>query len=136
MKKGIIEARVRYTETDQMGVVYHSNYLNYLELGRVEWLRSLGYSYAELEKRGVLLPVVHAELNYRFPARYDELIRVETEVSSIGKSSIEFSSQLYNENDALLLEGKIKLVCLNAETFKPISIPVDLRNLMGEVTNV
>ena len=136
MKKGIIEARVRYAETDQMGVVYHSNYLNYLELGRVEWLRSLGYSYAELEKRGVLLPVVHAELNYRFPARYDELIRVETEVSSIGKSSIEFSSQLYNENDALLLEGKIKLVCLNAETFKPISIPVDLRNLMGEVTNV
>lgn len=136
MKKGIIEVRVRYAETDQMGVVYHSNYLNYLELGRVEWLRSLGYSYAELEKRGVLLPVVHAELNYRFPARYDELIRVETEVSSIGKSSIEFSSQLYNENDALLLEGKIKLVCLNAETFKPISIPVDLRNLMGEVTNV
>ena len=136
MKKGIIEVRVRYAETDQMGIVYHSNYLNYLELGRVEWLRSLGYSYAELEKKGVLLPVVHANLNYRFPARYDELIRVETEVSSIGKSSIEFISQLYNENDALVLEGKIKLVCLNAETFKPISIPVDLRNLMGEVTNV
>ena len=136
MKKGVIEVRVRYAETDQMGVVYHSNYLNYLELGRVEWLRSLGYSYAELEKKGVLLPVVHAELNYRFPARYDELIRVETEVSSIGKSSIEFSSQLYNENDTLLLEGKVKLVCLNADTFKPISIPADLRNLMGEVTNV
>jgi acyl-CoA thioester hydrolase len=50
MKKGVIEVRVRYAETDQMGVVYHSNYLNYLELGRVEWLRSLGYSYAELEK--------------------------------------------------------------------------------------
>jgi len=136
MKKGVIEVRVRYAETDQMGVVYHSNYLNFLELGRVEWLRSLGYSYAELEKKGVLLPVVHADLNYRFPARYDELIRVETEVSSIGKSSIEFSSQLYNENDTLLLEGKVKLVCLNADTFKPISIPADLRNLMDEVTNV
>ena len=136
MKKGVIEVRVRYAETDQMGVVYHSNYLNFLELGRVEWLRSLGYSYAELEKKGVLLPVVHADLNYRFPARYDELIRVETEVSSIGKSSIEFSSQLYNENDTLLLEGKVKLVCLNADTFKPISIPADLRNLIGEVTNV
>jgi len=136
MKKGVIEVRVRYAETDQMGVVYHSNYLNFLELGRVEWLRSLGYSYAELEKKGVLLPVVHVDLNYRFPARYDELIRVETEVSSIGKSSIEFSSQLYNENDTLLLEGKVKLVCLNADTFKPISIPADLRNLMGEVTNV
>lgn len=136
MKKGVVEVRVRYAETDQMGVVYHSNYLNFLELGRVEWLRSLGYSYAELEKKGVLLPVVHADLNYRFPARYDELIRVETEVSSIGKSSIEFSSQLYNENDTLLLEGKVKLVCLNADTFKPISIPADLRNLMGEVTNV
>ena len=136
MKKGVIEVRVRYAETDQMGVVYHSNYMNFLELGRVEWLRSLGYSYAELEKKGVLLPVVHVDLNYRFPARYDELIRVETEVSSIGKSSIEFSSQLYNENDTLLLEGKVKLVCLNADTFKPISIPADLRNLMDEVTNV
>lgn len=136
MKKGIIELRVRYAETDQMGIVYHSNYLNYLELGRVEWLRSLGYSYAELEKKGVLLPVVHAELNYRFPACYDELIRVETEVSSIGKSSIEFSSQLFNESDVLVLEGKIKLVCLNADTFKPISIPANLRNLMGEVMNV
>lgn len=136
MKKGVVEVRVRYAETDQMGVVYHSNYLNYLELGRVEWLRSLGYSYAELEKKGVLLPVVHAELNYRFPARYDELIRIETEVSSIGKSSIEFSSQLYNVNDTLVLEGKVKLVCLNADSFKPISIPVDLRNLIGEVMDV
>lgn len=136
MKKGVVEVRVRYAETDQMGVVYHSNYLNYLELGRVEWLRSLGYSYAELEKRGVLLPVVHAELNYRFPARYDELIRVETEVSSIGKSSIEFSSQLFNEMDVLVLEGKVRLVCLNADVFKPISIPEDLRSLISDVMNV
>lgn len=136
MKKGVVEVRVRYAETDQMGVVYHSNYLNYLELGRVEWLRSLGYSYAELEKKGVLLPVVHAELNYRFPARYDELIRVETEVSSIGKSSIEFSSQLFNEMDALVLEGKVRLVCLNADAFKPISIPEDLKNIISDVMNV
>ena len=136
MKKGVVEVRVRYAETDQMGVVYHSNYLNYLELGRVEWLRSLGYSYAELEKKGVLLPVVHAELNYRLPARYDELIRVETEVSSIGKSSIEFSSQLFNEMDALVLEGKVRLVCLNADVFKPISIPEDLRSLISDVMNV
>lgn len=136
MKKGVVEVRVRYAETDQMGVVYHSNYLNYLELGRVEWLRSLGYSYAELEKKGVLLPVVNAELNYRFPARYDELIRVETEVSSIGKSSIEFSSQLFNEMDALVLEGKVRLVCLNADVFKPISIPEDLRSLISDTMNV
>ena len=136
MKKGVVEVRVRYAETDQMGVVYHSNYLNYLELGRVEWLRSLGYSYAELEKKGVLLPVVHAELYYRFPARYDELIRVETEVSFIGKSSIEFSSQLFNEMDALVLEGKVRLVCLNADVFKPISIPEDLRSLISDTMNV
>ena len=62
---GEIEVRVRYSETDQMGVVYHSNYLNYLELSRVECLRELGFSYAELEKKDVLLPVVRVALDYR-----------------------------------------------------------------------
>ena len=86
--KGEIQLRVRYSETDQMGVVYHSNYLNYLELSRVEWLRDLGFSYAELEKNGVLLPVVHASLNYRSPARYYDLLRIESRVSEMGGSSI------------------------------------------------
>lgn len=128
--KGEIRLRVRYSETDQMGVVYHSNYLNYLELSRVEWLRDLGFSYAELEKNGVLLPVVHASLNYRSPARYDDLLRIESRVSEIGGSSIEFQSEIYNESGVLLVEAVVRLVCIQSGTFKPIAVPDYLRELI------
>lgn len=128
--KGEIQLRVRYSETDQMGVVYHSNYLNYLELSRVEWLRDLGFSYAELEKNGVLLPVVHASLNYRSPARYDDLLRIESRVSEIGGSSIEFQSEIYNESGVLLVEAVVRLVCIQSGTFKPIAVPDYLRELI------
>ena len=128
--KGEIQLRVRYSETDQMGVVYHSNYLNYLELSRVEWLRDLGFSYAELEKNGVLLPVVHASLNYRSPARYDDLLRIESRVSEMGGSSIEFQSEIYNESGVLLVEAVVRLVCIQSGTFKPIAVPDYLRELI------
>lgn len=78
MKTETISVRVRYQETDQMGVVYHANYLIHFELGRVEWLRSKGLDYAALEKSGVLLPVVNVTVNYQSPARYDQLIKVVT----------------------------------------------------------
>ena len=132
--KGEIQLRVRYSETDQMGVVYHSNYLNYLELSRVEWLRDLGFSYAELEKNGVLLPVVHASLNYRSPARYDDLLRIESRVSEMGGSSIEFQSEIYNERGVLLVEAVVRLVCIQSGTFKPIPVPSYLRELIEKTT--
>ncbi|MGA0942022.1 MAG: acyl-CoA thioesterase [Flavobacteriaceae bacterium] len=132
--KGEIQLRVRYSETDQMGVVYHSNYLNYLELSRVEWLRDLGFSYAELEKNGVLLPVVHASLNYCSPARYDDLLRIESRVSEMGGSSIEFQSEIYNERGVLLVEAVVRLVCIQSGTFKPIPVPSYLRELIEKTT--
>ena len=132
--KGEIQLRVRYSETDQMGVVYHSNYLNYLELSRVEWLRDLGFSYAELEKNGVLLPVVHASLNYCSPARYDDLLRIESRVSEMGGSSIEFQSEIYNERGVLLVEAIVRLVCIQSGSFKPIPVPSYLRELIEKTT--
>jgi len=132
--KGEIQLRVRYSETDQMGVVYHSNYLNYLELSRVEWLRDLGFSYAELEKNGVLLPVVHASLNYCSPARYDDLLRIESRVSEMGGSSIEFQSEIYNDRGVLLVEAVVRLVCIQSGTFKPIPVPSYLRKLIEKTT--
>ncbi|MGA0062591.1 MAG: acyl-CoA thioesterase [Flavobacteriaceae bacterium] len=132
--KGEIQLRVRYSETDQMGVVYHSNYLNYLELSRVEWLRDLGFSYAELEKNGVLLPVVHASLNYCSPARYDDLLRIESRVSEMGGSSIEFQSEIYNDRGVLLVEAVVRLVCIQSGTFKPIPVPSYLRELIEKTT--
>lgn len=130
---GEIEVRVRYSETDQMGVVYHSNYLNYLELSRVEWLRELGFSYAELEKKDVLLPVVRVALDYRSPARYDDLLRIETRVSEMGASSIEFQSEIYNQKGTLLVEALVRLVCIQSVTFKPMAVPVFLRELIEKM---
>ena len=78
MKDYEFSVRVRYAETDQMGVVYHGNYAQYFEMGRVEWLRNLGISYKWMEENGVMLPVVSLQLNYKKPARYDDLLRVKT----------------------------------------------------------
>ena len=74
MKSHQIQVRVRYSETDQMGVVYHGNYIPYFEIGRVEWLRDKGISYKSLEENGIALPIVSMTLNYKKPARYDDLL--------------------------------------------------------------
>ena len=104
MKTETISVRVRYQETDQMGVVYHANYLTYFELGRVEWLRSKGLDYAALEKSGVLLPVVNVTVNYQSPARYDQLIKVVTTLEKIGGASVVFYTQIIAENETVLVD--------------------------------
>ncbi len=99
--------RVRYAETDQMGVVYHGNYFSWFEVGRVEMLRSLGFSYAELESEGCVLPVLEARCRYRRPARYDDLLGVETVVETVRGSVLVFSYAVWKEA-VLLAEGETK----------------------------
>lgn len=86
--------RVRYQETDQMGVVYHANYLNWFELGRTEMIRKLGFPYSRIEEHGLFLPVVEAEMKFRQPARYDEEIMIYTRVVSYSQVRIEFSYEI------------------------------------------
>lgn len=124
------EVRVRYQETDRMGVVYHANYLSYFELGRVEWLRFKGLDYARLEDSGVLLPVVNVSVNYKAPARYDQLLSVKTELIKIGGASIVFRNKIYDENNQLLVEGEVTLVATDSSSFKPIKIPASLLSLI------
>jgi acyl-CoA thioester hydrolase len=88
------ELRVRYQETDQMGVVYHANYLNWFEIGRTEWIRSRGMTYEELEKRGLLLPLTDAEIKFRLPARYDDQLAVYTKVIEFSSVRIKFASEI------------------------------------------
>lgn len=132
MKTETISVRVRYQETDQMGVVYHANYLTYFELGRVEWLRSKGLDYAALEKSGVLLPVVNVTVNYQSPARYDQLITVVTTLEKIGGASVVFYTQIIAENETVLVDGRVTLVATDAKNFKPIKLPDQLRSLIEE----
>jgi len=86
--------RVRYQETDQMGVVYHTNYLNWFEWGRTELIRTMGMSYGEMESRGLLLPVTHAELAFKQPARYDDTIAIYTRISEFSGLKLHFANEV------------------------------------------
>jgi len=113
-----------------MGVVYHGNYAQYLEIGRVEWLRARGISYKELEKRGVMLPVISLSLNYKKSAFYDDLITVETRLKKTPSVRIEFDFVIYNEEQEILVEANTVLVFMNMENKKPIRCPKYLLDLI------
>lgn len=117
------KVRVRYAETDQMGVVYHGNYAQYFEMGRVEWLRNLGLSYSYMENNGIMLPVVSLTINYKKPARYDDLLRVRTIFKKQTSVKIEFDYEIFNENDELLTTGNSVLVFVDMKTGRPVSPP-------------
>lgn len=115
--------RVRYAETDQMGVVYHGNYAQYFEMGRVEWLRNLGVSYRSMEESGIMLPVVSLTMNYKKPARYDDLLTVRTIFKEQTSVKIEFDYEILNEGGELLTTGNSILVFVNMKTGRPTSPP-------------
>lgn len=115
--------RVRYAETDQMGVVYHGNYAQYFEMGRVEWLRNLGISYKSMEEDGVMLPVVSLTMNYKKPARYDDLLTVRTIFKEQRSVKIEFDYEILNEAGELLTTGNSVLVFVDGKTGRPTAPP-------------
>lgn len=124
--------RVRYAETDQMGVVYHANYLVWMEIGRVELVRSLGVSYKDLEeKEGLCLAVVAAGCRYLYPARYDQEIVVETEVANATARTVEFSYRIRSlQPERLLAEASTKHMWLNRE-FRPTRLPEQYHAALG-----
>ena len=123
MKEHQFTVRVRYAETDQMGVVYHGNYAQYFEMGRVEWLRDKGVSYKWMEENGVMLPVVSLTMNYKKPARYDDLITVRTIFKSQTSVKIEFDYEIYNESQELLTIAHSVLVFVDMKTGRPVPPP-------------
>ena len=123
MKEHEYKVRVRYSETDQMGVVYHGNYAQYFEMGRVEWLRNLGVSYKWMEESGIMLPVVSLNMNYKKPARYDDLLTVKTIFKSQTSVKIEFDYEIYNEKKELLTIASSVLVFVDMKTSRPTLPP-------------
>ncbi|MCC9044593.1 acyl-CoA thioesterase [Myroides sp. M-43] len=123
MKYFDYNVRVRYAETDKMGVVYHGNYAQYFEIGRVEWLRNLGISYRKMEELGVMLPVVSLTMNYKKSAFYDDEITIRTIFKKMSSVKIEFDYELYNKNGDLLTTANSILVFVNMETGRPIAAP-------------
>lgn len=123
MKEHELKVRVRYSETDQMGVVYHGNYAQYFEMGRVEWLRNLGVSYKWMEENGIMLPVVSLNMNYKKPARYDDLLTIKTILKSQTSVKIEFDYEIYNEQMELLTIASSILVFVDMKTGRPTAPP-------------
>lgn len=107
-----ITLRVRYPEVDAMGYLHHSRYLQYFEIGRVELLRELGHSYAELEKAGILFVVVKAELRYRMPARYDDEVILITKLVKVTHVRYDHAYQLFR-GATLLAEGTTTIACVD-----------------------
>jgi|SRR6218665_235039 len=136
MKEHQIEVRVRYSETDQMGVVYHGNYIPYFEIGRVEWLRNKGVSYKTMEENGIALPIVSMTLNYKKPARYDELLTVKTKFKSQTSVKIEFDCEIWNEQKELLTTAHFILVFVDVKIGRPIAPPDYIKELLKDLKEV
>lgn len=121
------QVRVRYAETDQMGVVYHSNYFLYFESARAESIRKLGFTYADMEKMGVIMPVVDVHCRYMQPALYDDLLTIKTNLKELPiHHKIEFHYEVFNEKNDLLAVGKLILYFMEAGTMKRTTMPAAL----------
>ena len=116
--------RVRYGETDQMGFVYYGVYAQYYEVGRVEAMRSLGFSYKEMEETGILMPVINLTINYKKPALYDDEVRIVTSVKEMPGLRITFHYECFNQKSELLNTGSVTLVFIDKQKNKPVQPPI------------
>ncbi len=123
IKPDEIEIRVRYAETDQMGVVHHGNYALYLEMARIEWLRKLGISYKSMEEEGIGLPVVSLSINFKKSALYDDVIKVKTQLKKQPTALVNFDYILTNQNDELLCTAEVVLAFMDMKTKRPTRPP-------------
>jgi acyl-CoA thioester hydrolase len=128
MIKAETKIRVRYGETDQMGYAYYGIYAQYYEVGRVEAIRLLGFSYKEVEARGILMPVVDFSVQYKKPAYYDDEVTVITRIKEMPKGvRVPFEYECYNSAGELLNTGHVTLVCVDKQTNRPCSLPAWFR---------
>jgi acyl-CoA thioester hydrolase len=125
--------RVRFCETDLMGIVHHATYLVYFEVGRVEWLRRRGITYADWTERGVQVPVASAELQYRAPSRFDDLLSIETTLVKLRSVSLDYRYRI-TRGATLVAEGFTRLACIDSAG-KLLRMPEEIRNtlLSGEL---
>ncbi|MEZ7877834.1 MAG: thioesterase family protein [Flavobacteriales bacterium] len=126
-----INHRVRYSDTDRMDMVYHGSYVPMLEAARVDTLREIGWVYSEMEAKGILLPVIDLRVQYKMPARYDQILRIETHVVRPPTAKLEFRFHVYHEQD-LLVEANVVLAFVNANSGLPQRAPSGLANALAE----
>ena len=121
--------RVRYSETDQMNVVYHGNYAQYFEVARSEAIREMGFTYKEMEEMGIVMPIVELHTKFLRPARYDDLLTIKTQLRELPTGHrIEFHHEVYNEEGKLLTIGRVVLYFLDAKTMARSVMPAAIAN--------
>lgn len=118
-----IDLRIRYGETDQMGIVYHGNYAQYFEIGRTEWLRNLGITYKQMEEDGIKLPVISLVVNFKKSVCYDDVIKVKTTLKKMPTASIEFDYEIENENGEIVTTGNTVLAFIDIVKNRPTRCP-------------
>ena len=122
MKNFSIKIKVRYCETDQMGLVHHGSYINYFEEARISWISNLGFSYSEMEKSGIILPVSKLNVSYLRPAYFDDDLVVNVELAELPTSRLIFNYTIKNKEE-VVVTGTTVLAFLNKETKKPVRCP-------------
>ncbi|MBN1252034.1 MAG: acyl-CoA thioesterase [Bacteroidales bacterium] len=128
--------RVRYGETDKMGYVYYGIFAEYYEVGRTELMREFGLTYKEIEKNGIMLPVVSMNIKYLKPAFYDDFLTIKTILEKVPSIKIEFKYEIYNQNNELLNLGETTLVFVDEKTRKPRKAPEDfILDLKRKINN-
>jgi acyl-CoA thioester hydrolase len=132
LKTNVSKIRVIYADTDAMGIVYHTNYIKWFEIGRTELLRDMGIYYAMFESRGFNLPLTKAYCHYLLPARYDQVLFIETEIEYIKRASVKFNCSIWDEQqEKKLVEGYTVHACTNSEG-KIVRIPEDVVDLIRQ----
>ena len=123
MLENKISFRVRYGETDQMKYVYHGNYAQYFEMGRIEWLRNIGISYKAMENSGIMLPVHSSNTRFLKPAKYDDVLTLKTTLTEKPSVKIHFAYELFNQEKELIATGSTILVFVDMTKNKPVRMP-------------
>jgi acyl-CoA thioester hydrolase len=127
----ITDVRVRYKDTDRMGVIYYGNYFTYFEIGRSEYMRELGFPYSELENRGYSLVVTEAAARYHANVGYDSLVKIKTAITYVRKVRVRFDYVVLSEDDRVLVTGHTVHACTNSN-LKPVKLPPDMMKIMEE----
>lgn len=135
MLKSELFLDVRYYETDQMGIVHHSNYIRYFECGRTAMLKELGLPIERIEEAGVMLPVVSVECRYKTPALLGDTLRIVTSVDEVPRARLVIRNEVYNPSDQLVCEGSVTLGFIDSNTRRPVRCPEMLVKIFEEHIN-
>ena len=126
---------VRYYETNQMGIVHHSNYIRYFECGRLAMLDEVGLPMHKIEQMGIMLPIISVECRYRYPAKLGDRLKIVTRFDELPRARFTVFSEVYNQDGQLLVEGSVSMGFIDSATRRPVRCPENLSDLFAEYLN-